>query len=543
METLATPVCQQDMSLVSVPIFLKTRANSAFPLGQQMVHRLLHFPPPPGYSDSIDSPLQLPGIDPFLPEGADPDAAKQLTSVYRAHCLNAIENFRFCKSSEFFDSYKSFCGLLTVPGLRLLGYPSIAEWIKHCDWLKYQKMMPILEKAILAQVPSKVMNHFDVIRVHLCDRICEYFQNQPDFIKEAMLGPATIFTSLLQRMLRVHRSALGVASALDGDAERTQLWIDWVTLVDPLYIVQSSIMKVGHKRVVYMMAHEFREILSPVEISDLNLRGSIFDPAYQEPLAAALKHSRPFVDTSLGFVDRLTRFLSSLPSRFPGVDAKYLLHYVDLVGNSISRNLTMNGAESLSTWWRIKVFLDEMSYWLAEQGGFVGFGPESMRAPFSPITQHFFHGGNGGFGYDDTNGDFTQPRPRTAASHAADSQSRFGSEDVGNGVTSGGSHSHNQHSKREEHNVPATNTDHIETHPNHGRNTVQDYQAKSRPLRPRSESTILGTPGRNSFGHDANLDHDDSGIGLGLDDDFGMGKYNGFVDTVQGSDPADVVVC
>ena len=542
MENLSTPVCQQDMSLVSVPIFLKMRANGAFPFGQQMVNRLLHFPPLQGHPDTIHGPLQLPSIDPFLPEGADPDAVQQLTSVYRTHCLNAIENFRFCKSNEFFDSYKSLCGLLTLPGLRLLGYASVAEWVKHCDWLKYQKMMPILEKAILAQVPSKVMNHFDMIRVHLCDRISEYFQHQPEFVREAMLGPATIFTSLLQRMLRVHRSALDVASALDSDANRAQLWADWVTLVDPLYIVQTSIMKVGHKRVVYMMTHEFREILSPIELNNPNIRGSIFDPAYQDSLATTLKHSRPIVDISLGFVDKLTRFLSSLPSRFPGIDAKYLLHYIDLVGNNISRNLTMNGAESLSTWWRIKVFLDEMSYWLAEEGGFVGFGPESMRVPFSPTNQNFFHRDNGGFSFDDTSGDPAQVRPGTAASHGADPQSRFGSEDVGNGVTAGGSHSHSQDLNRE-HSITTTNANHFQSHPSQNGDTVQDYQPKGRAHRPRSESTILGTPGRTSFGHDPNLDHDDSGIGLGLDDDFGLGKYNGFVDTVHGSDPADVVVC
>ena len=38
--------------------------------------------------------------------------------------------------------------------------------------------------------------------------------------------------------------------------------------------------------------------------------------------------------------------------------------------------------------------------------------------------------------------------------------------------------------------------------------------------------------------------HDDSGIGLGLDDEFGLdGRYGGFVGGVHGSDPADVVVC
>ena len=38
--------------------------------------------------------------------------------------------------------------------------------------------------------------------------------------------------------------------------------------------------------------------------------------------------------------------------------------------------------------------------------------------------------------------------------------------------------------------------------------------------------------------------HDDSGIGMGVDDEFAKGgKYGGFVEGVHGADPADVVVC
>ena len=523
----------------------KPRGASSYQL--PMIYRTLQFPSPRNSPPIHNGFLELPSIEPYLPDGADPDAVSSLTSVYRQHCLYTIDNFRYCKSNEFFESYKSLCGLLTVPGIKLLMHPKIAPWIKECDWLKYQKMMPVLDGTVLSQVPPKVMNHMDLIRMHLCDRVSDYFQNQPQHVQDAMLGPATIFTSLLQRMLRVHRSALDVASTLDNDANRDQLWSDWVCHVDPMYIVQSSLGSSGHNRVLRILTQEVRDILSPLDGSVMIETGTIFD--INLPTFANSMHSLPGVDTSNSFVDRLAQFLSSLSTRFPGVDARQLLNYIDVIGNNISRNFTLNGAASLASWWRIKMFIDEMSYWLAEKGGFLEFGASSMTAP-NVHTPTMYSGDSGGYGFDGASEAFGHSRPRTAVSAGVDRPSRFGSEDIGNDYRATDSHGHvTSINHTNDINPPITDPNSNEFHhqTNNNSNTTQSFQLEDQHAHPQAHarqiSTAVITERRNSFDPDPNLDHDDSGIGMGLDDDFGIEKYGGFVEGVNGSDPADVVVC
>ena len=70
-----------------------------------------------------------------------------------------------------------------------------------------------------------------------------------------------------------------------------------------------------------------------------------------------------------------------------------MLTYIDVVGNNIQRDLSLNSAYSLGNWWKIKVFIDEMSYWLAEIGGFQRHGPESMNVtPPTPSSEDEFRG-------------------------------------------------------------------------------------------------------------------------------------------------------
>ena len=513
-----------------------------------MIYRKLQFPSSREPAPIHHGSLELPSIEPYLPKGADPDAVSSLTSVYRQHCLYTIDNFRYCKSNEFFESYKSLCGLLTVPGIKLLMHPKIAPWIRACDWLKYQKMMPVLDGTVLSQVPPKVMNHMDLIHMHLCDRISEYFQHQPQHVQDAMLGPATIFTSLLQRMLRVHRSALDVASTLDNDANRDQLWNDWVCHVDPMHIIQSSLTSNGHTRVLRILTEEVRDILGPLDGSSIIEAGTIFDSNISE-LANKI-YSPAEVDLSSSFVDRLAQFLSSLPTRFSGVDTRQLLNYIDVIGNNVSRNFTLNGAASLASWWRIKMFLDEMSYWLAEKGGFLEFGPDSTAAP-NARTPGLYGGSSGGYGFDGASEVFAPSRPRTAHSASMGQQSRFGSEDLEHGFHATDSHGHTinlGHPVELGHSTTGPGTNGYHRQNNNDDNPISSFGTRIQPVHSQPHTRQSGTAaireGRNSFDHeDVNLDHDDSGIGLGLDDDFGMEKYGGFVEGIHGSDSADVVVC
>ncbi|MCJ1388374.1 hypothetical protein MMC18_001221 [Xylographa bjoerkii] len=478
-----------------------------------IIHRPLHFQTSVQQGPEGDTQLELPSITPFLPPGIDEDAVSSLTSVYRSHCLLSIDNFRYCKTEKLCDSYKSLIGLLTVPGQKLLAHPQIAAWISACDWLKYQKMTPLLDQTIMTQLPRKAMLHIQHVASHLCSWIFQFFQNQSRQVQDAMLGPANIFVSVLERYMRVNRACLDVAGVLDSVPVRDQLWSDWISHVNPYHVIQSSLQHQGHARIFHILTQEVRDLICPSESSVFLGAGTMFESQQSHSL---FEKDNPFdpandVDAS-AVISRLASFLRQLPVRFPNVDAKSMIMHIDVIGNSIQRNLSLNSAYSLGNWWKIKVFIDEMSSWLVEIGGFQNFGPDSMLASSWP-TPTTYAGAGGGFGMDGTRESFEASRPGTAASRIMDRQPNDGYATVDasdDGLST-------RHVSHEAHNM---------------NRQLQDAQGHGSL----HESTSLEADEL------ANV-HDDSGIGMTMDEFDMDGKYGGFVGGVHGSDPADVVVC
>ena len=477
------------------------------------MHRPLYFQTSVQQGPEGDTQLELPSITPFLPLGIDEDAVSSLTSVYRSHCLLSIDNFRYCKTEKLCDSYKSLIGLLTVPGQKLLAHPQIAAWISACDWLKYQKMTPLLDQTIMTQLPRKAMLHIQHVASHLCSWISQFFQNQSRQVQDAMLGPANIFVSVLERYMRVNRACLDVAGVLDSVPVRDQLWSDWISHVNPYHVIQNSLQHHGHARVLHILTQEVRDLICPSETCIFLGAGTIFESQQSHSL---FDKDNPFdpandVDAS-AVISRLASFLRQLPARFPNVDAKSMIMNIDVLGNNIQRNLSLNSAYSLGNWWKIKVFVDEMSSWLAEIGGFQTFGPESMLASSwpTPIT---YVGGGDGYGMFGSRESFEASRPGTAATRTMDRQPNDGYtvvEALDNEQST-------RHTSHEVHKM------------NHQLREAQGHGSirKSTSLEDNDLSNV----------------HDDSGIGMTMDEFDMDGKYGGFVGGVHGSDPADVVVC
>ena len=463
-----------------------------------------------------EGPLELPNIEPYLPSGTDVDAVDSLTSVYRSHCLLAVDNFRYCKTDKLCDSYKSLVGLLTVPGQKLLAHPNISPWIRACDWMKYQKMIPMLDMILLTQVPKKAMAHMEHVSQNVCAWISQFFQNQPHHTQAAMLGATNIFASLLERFLRVNRAALDVSQVLESLDDRDQLWRDWVAHVKPLHVLQNSLSDHGHKRVLHILTQEVRFLLSPIDGTSILPQDAAFVDSSIHSEFQLSEAGLETTDSPSSIIARLSRFLGCLATRFPGVDARSLLNYIDVVGNSISRNLTLNGASSLGNWWRIKLFVDEMSYWLAEKGGFLGTTPETLDA-----VRSLQQASRSYQMLDDATGLSSQSRPNTSASM---SRASLRARPKYTQKTSEG-HSRSEGYSREQ-------TDHDDSPATRG------IQAKQKPGQSRDGSTVVDDDGMGDFG-------DDSGIAMGLNDDFGIDtKYQSFVQGVHGSDgTGDVVVC
>ena len=463
-----------------------------------MMQRPLQFQPSTAPRVPGDVQFELPSIEPFLPAGIDVDAVDSLTSVYRSHCLLAIDNFRFCKTEKLADSYKSLIGLLTVPGQKLLAHPQIAPWIRACDWMKYQKMIPMLDLIILTQVPKKAMTHMEHVATSICPWISQYFQNQPRHTQDAMMEPANLFMSLLERFLRVNRAALDVADVLESSEMRTALWNDWVLHVQPLHVLQNSLMwGPGHKRTFHILTQEVRFLLSPLHDGAVVPNPRIFDDDGSRSEFQLAEADVANDGSSGAILGRLARFLTSLVHRFPGVEARELLSHIEVVGNNSSRNLTLGGAATLGNWWRLKLFIDEMSYWLAEKGGFLETQPATTTQ-----RQSLWSPAGVSFRFEDD-------------AVSADLSARVPLQDK-----SANRARHQGHAARDDFAPSAHSV------PGGVRKTVEG----NKPQAPVDQEQ-LGV-------------NDDSGIAMGLDEDFGMeSKYNHFVQGEHGSDPADVVVC
>lgn len=498
------------------------------PSKQVFVSRPLHIqatvsPIPDGATQ-----LELPSIVPYLPPGVDEDAVSSLTSVYRSHCFLAIDNFRYCKTDKLCDSYKSLIGLLTVPGQKLLAHPRIANWIRDCDWLKYQKMTPLLDQTLIVQVPQKAMAHIQHVNARLCDWISQFFQNQPQHVQDAMLGPANMFVSLLERYLRVNTACQDVARVLDNGLLRGELWADYVSCINPYQIVEQalttdsddpSVTPPGATRVLRILMQELREILCPSAIGVSAGDNTIFEHKTQQSVFETEAGYDPSMDVDASAViHHIIDFLRNLPVKFPKVKATEMLNKLDLVGNAIQRTLSLSSAHTLGHWWCVKVFVDEMSHWLAEVGGFQDFGADSMY-PDSGIVSvdldenYTLDGANDGF-------ETERSRPTTGRPTSSAVIPHQGTD----GYTSVYGH-------------PVANN----KPPTHQLSTNNDTMTP--PLRGTHQDASVNEIAGVEDDRGANA-HDDSGIGMGADDEFGMdGKYGGFVEGVHGSDPADVVVC
>lgn len=531
-----------------------------------MVRRDLKFSTGPEHSYYEEDPFECPRIDQFLPVGTDSDAANALTAVYRSHCISIIDCFRFCKEKVLWHHFTSFHGTLTVPVQKLLAHPNIAPWIEECDWIMYQKMIRFVAPLALQVMPIRVIDTFRAISVKLGPHISLTFQNHSQLVRDAKLGPATIFASLLDRLLRVNATAHAAANMLTNDANREQMWRDWVTYVKPVKVVESCLPTFGYTRVMQILTADIRDLLSPLRnIPHLEMQHMPTDAG--ENIANNLtQHAHPDLDDSSteGVLDRWTSFLHSLPTRFPGADARLLLHCVNDVGSAALRDITMGQASSFGSWWVTKVWVDEMFQWLAEKGGFMDHSPKSMemrgRSNFSPDVE---------FPMDEASEVLEGSRPRTAASESMEVPSRLHSVDISRQDFCGHGRPPSVLAQEK---VPTPQTRDASEKPTAIPHATRSISYTEIPLSHNvhgesayglgiSHSQIQNaefshtnkacpvTQGharspRVEIEHDHN--HDDSGIGMGLEDEeLCLSKYDRFIagDVNGGSDPADVVVC
>ena len=311
----------------------------------------------------------LPRIEPFLPKGTDPDAAKSLAALYRSHCTSLVECIRYCKEKTFFHLYTSFQGTLTMPVHKLLGSPSVAQWIEECDFILYQRMMRIISSLTLQVVPKPVLDTLRSISERLVPHIRESFQGQPPHVIRAKEAPATIFAALIDRALRVNLTAHAAANMLSNPANRDQMYHDWISMVRVRKVAECVPTR-GMDDLVKLLLSEIRDLLNPVNVQwEFECMTIYGDVAARNGRQGSGEESAS--TESHNVLDRWVAFLRSLPGRFPYASATDIVWCVQRVGTAVMRDLTLAQGKSFGSWWVTKCWIDEMVSFMAEHGGFM----------------------------------------------------------------------------------------------------------------------------------------------------------------------------
>ncbi|KAI9837518.1 MAG: hypothetical protein M1819_007169 [Sarea resinae] len=466
-----------------------------------MVRHQLKFPSSHILPLEGEGPVVLPRIHDYVPEKTDPDIADSLTALYRTHCTSLVDCVRFCKEKQLFRLFTQFHGTLTVPVQKLLAHPNLAPWIKECDWLMYQKMIRFVAPLAFQVIPKQVLDFLNAVSDKLCSHISSTFQNLPRHALAAKLGPATTFASLINRLMRVNDAAHAAANMICNDANRDQMWQDWVLYVKPVKVLETALPNCGYSEALGILTSDVRQLLEPLNTPPF-LETGIFG---HESSSNGQNFPNNGLTSAEGLLDRWATFLTTLPNRFPRADTRTLIRCIEGVGTAALRDITMFRANSFSSWWVTKVWLDEMTHWLVEMGGFMECNP-SMASPTDAALASY------------AASDAYGAKPRS--SESSHPESRFSSVDV-DFSTDPAANVSNVRGDDASGNVPSAD-------PN-GQNVLE-------------QSTV-------DFVTDHS--HDDSGIGMALsDEDLSLGKYSNFISeggagTNLGSDNAggDVVVC
>lgn len=334
---------------------------------------------------SHDDAMNLPNIYQFVPAGTDNDLADALGALYRTHCTSLVDAVRYVKQKSFFRLLGSFNGKLTVPVSKLFAHPAIAPWIKMCDWFMYQQIVRFLSKLTLQVIPAQVFLMLKEIANTLADTLRRNFAQYPAHVIEAKLEAATVFASLLHRLLRVNEAAHAAANFLINDHFRNAMWQDWTQHVRPKRALESELPSCGYTEGLRIMTVEMRQLLEPLDPQIMRNAGPDFlttPMLFNDGDEERILFGGP--TSAEGILERWARFLERLPSRFPQAPTRVLLHTINAVTSAALRDMTISQAGSFGSWWVTKVWVDEMMLWQAEMGGFLVSRPYGSPGNESP---------------------------------------------------------------------------------------------------------------------------------------------------------------
>ena len=324
-----------------------------------------------------DTPIDLPDIHPYLKgEIYDTAIAQALYHLYRSYCIDVIDAFRKCKEKPFFNHHSAFNGKMTVPVSKVFSMPCLAPWIHECDMRMYKQIVRFIAPLAIQNVPDVVWNVFDRIGSKLVSHLITAFEEKcPVHVIVAKIVPAARFVHVLKKLKGANAATLQLSEMLEIPQQRTQMWLDLMSIVDPDQLLEDSMPAPENlERVQCSLKHDMRSLVDPVD--DALVHAAEGDPtsAYaallHDNLGAGCGILLPGIsEESTPLLERWINWLERLPQLFEGHHPQCMVDWHTRYWRSIMTQMGRGGARSYQSWWFVESFTTQMLDWMTQMEG------------------------------------------------------------------------------------------------------------------------------------------------------------------------------
>ena len=328
-------------------------------------------------TSSQDTPIDFPDIHPYL-EGEiyDTAIAQALFHLYRSYCIDVIDAFRKCKEKPFFNHHSAFNGKMTVPVSKVFSMPCVSPWIQECDMRMYKQIVRFIAPLALQNVPDMVWSVFDRIGSRLVSHLITAFEEKcPVHVIVAKIVPAHRFVSVLNKLKGANAAALQLSHMLEDPQQKTQMWLDLMSIVDPDQLLEDSLpAPESIEKVRGMLKHDLRPLVDPV--ADALVQAAEDDPT--SSYASLLNDDStgcygvlpPDVsDDTMSLLERWVGWLERLPQVFDGHHPQCMVNWSTRFWRSIMTQMGRGGAHSYQSWWFVESFTTQMLDWMTQMEG------------------------------------------------------------------------------------------------------------------------------------------------------------------------------
>ncbi|KIW96819.1 uncharacterized protein Z519_02210 [Cladophialophora bantiana CBS 173.52] len=328
-------------------------------------------------TSSQDTPIDFPDIHPYL-EGETYDAsiAKALFHLYRSYCIDVIDAFRKCKEKPFFNHHSAFNGKMTVPVSKLFSMPCLAPWIQECDMRMYKQIVRFIAPLAIQNVPEVVWNVFDRIGSRLISHLISAFEEKcPVHVIVAKIVPASRFVHVLKKLKSANAATLQLSRMLEDPQQRTQMWLDLMSMVDPDRLLEDSMPPPESlEKMQGMLKHDMRLLVDPIDDALVHAAEDDRASAY----ATFIHDSADSCDGILlpepsgeptSLLERWINWVERLPQLFDGHHPQCMINWHTRFWRSVMMQMGQGGAHSYQSWWFVESFTTQMLDWMTQMEG------------------------------------------------------------------------------------------------------------------------------------------------------------------------------